>query len=210
MWYHRIFESNTKWVEKKLEGDKDFFKKLSKGQNPEYLYIGCSDSRVSAEELMGVAPGELFVHRNIGNIVINSDSNLNAVVQYAVEYLKVKHIIICGHYDCGGIKAALNPKDMGQLNSWLQSIRDVYHTHREELDAIADKQLKLDRLSELNVKEQCLNIMKIDHVQKSWTEREYPHVHGWVFDIRTGKLIDLNLNTRELYNEVKDIYNIDF
>lgn len=210
MWYHKIFENNRKWIDKKLGEDADFFKKLAKGQNPEYLYIGCSDSRVSAEELLGVKPGELFVHRNIANLVTNTDSNINAVVQYAVEYLKVKHIIVCGHYDCGGINAALHPNDMGQLNGWLQTVREVYHTHREELDAIEDQRTKYDRLVELNVREQCLNIMKIDHVQKAWTTRQYPHVHGWIFDIRTGKVIDLDLNTRELFNEVEDIYNIDF
>lgn len=210
MWYNDIFESNRKWVERCKSLDSSYFEKLSMGQSPEYLYIGCSDSRVSVEELMGVKPGELFVHRNIGNIVVNTDSNINAVVQYAVEHLKVKHIIICGHYECGGIKAAMHPEDMGQLNGWLQTIRDVYHTHREELDSIEELSQRYDRLAELNVREQCINIMKIDHVQRSWTQRQYPHVHGWVFDVRTGLLKDLNLNTRELFNEVEDIYNIDF
>ncbi len=210
MWYKNIFSRNAQWVNSRLEQDPDYFKKLSHGQNPEYLYIGCSDSRVSAEELMGVSPGELFVHRNIGNLVVNADSNINAVVQYAVEHLHVKHIIVCGHYDCGGIKAALHPEDMGQLNSWLQAIRDVYHTHREELDAIEDSHQKYDRLVELNVREQCLNIMKIDHVQRAWSRTGLPHVHGWVFDIHTGLLKDLDLKSRELFAEVKDIYNIDF
>lgn len=159
---------------------------------------------------MGVKPGELFVHRNIGNIVINTDSNINAVVQYAVEHLKVKHIIICGHYECGGVKAAMHPEDMGQLNGWLQTIRDVYHAHRAELDSIDSLTERYDRLVELNVREQCINMMKIDHVQRSWTLRQYPHVHGWVFDVRTGKLKDLELNTRELFCEVEDVYNIDF
>ncbi len=210
MWYKDIFENNRKWVERCTASDPNYFEKLSMGQNPEYLYIGCSDSRVSVEELMGVKPGELFVHRNIGNIVVNSDSNINAVVQYAVEHLKVKHIIICGHYECGGIKAAMHPEDMGQLNGWLQTIRDVYHTHRSELDAIEQLSKRYDRLVELNVREQCINIMKIDHVQRSWVERQYPHVHGWIFDVRSGKLKDLELNTREIFNEVEDIYNIDF
>ncbi len=210
MWYNDIFENNRNWVEQCTARDSSFFEKLSMGQSPEYLYIGCSDSRVSVEELMGVKPGELFVHRNVGNIVVNTDSNINAVVQYAVEHLKVKHIIICGHYECGGIKAAMHPEDMGQLNGWLQMIRDVYHTHRGELDAIENLSKRYDRLVELNVREQCINIMKIDHVQRSWTERQYPHVHGWIFDVRTGLLKDLGLNTRELFNEVEDIYNIDF
>ncbi len=210
MWCKDIFEHNRLWVEKCKASDPDYFKNLSMGQNPDYLYIGCSDSRVSVEELMGAKPGELFVHRNIGNIVVNTDSNINAVVQYAVEHLKVKHIIICGHYECGGIKAAMHPEDMGQLNGWLQTIRDVYHTHRTELDAIELLSERYDRLVELNVREQCINIMKIDHVQRSWVERSYPHVHGWIFDVRSGELKDMGLNTRELFNEVEDIYNIDF
>ncbi len=210
MWYNTIFENNKKWVERKLAVNKDYFKELSMKQSPEYLYIGCSDSRVSIEKLMGLQPGELFVHRNIGNIVVGTDGNINAVIQYAVEHLHVKHIIVCGHYNCGGIKSAMHPEDMGQLNGWLQVIRDVYHAHREELDAVEDIEDRYDRLVELNVREQCLNVMKIDHVQRSWVNNQYPEVHGWIFDIRTGFLKDLNLNTRELFNEVEDIYNIDF
>ncbi|MFR9602685.1 MAG: carbonic anhydrase [Rikenellaceae bacterium] len=210
MWYKDIFENNQKWVERKLTKDPDYFKKLSAQQNPEYLYIGCSDSRVSIEKLMGLQPGELFVHRNIGNIVVNTDSNINAVIQYAVEHLHVKHIIVCGHYNCGGVRSAMHPTDMGQLNGWLQVIRDVYHTHRDELDAIHDIEQRYDRLVELNVREQCLNVMKIDHVQRSWVSKQIPQVHGWIFDMRTGLLKDLDLNTRELFNEVEDIYNIDF
>ncbi len=210
MWYKDIFDNNQRWVERKLASDPEYFSKLSTQQSPEYLYIGCSDSRVSIEKLMGLQPGELFVHRNIGNIVVNTDSNVNAVVQYAVEHLHVKHIIICGHYNCGGVKSAMHPTDMGQLNGWLQIIRDVYHTHRSELDAIEDLDARYDRLVELNVREQCLNVMKIDHVQRSWVKNQIPQVHGWIFDIRTGLLKDLDLNTRELFEEVEDIYNINF
>ncbi len=210
MWYKTIFENNKKWVDRKLAANENYFKELSMKQSPEYLYIGCSDSRVSIEKLMGLQPGELFVHRNIGNIVVGTDGNINAVIQYAVEHLHVKHIIVCGHYNCGGIKSAMHPTDMGQLNGWLQVIRDVYHTHREELDQIEDIEDRYDRLVELNVREQCLNVMKIDHVQRSWVNNQYPEVHGWIFDIRTGFLKDLNLNTRELFNEVEDIYNIHF
>jgi carbonic anhydrase len=154
-------------------------KNWQKGQCPEFLYIGCSDSRVTAEDLMGVQPGEVFIHRNIANQVISTDSNVNSVVQYAVEHLKVKHIIVCGHYECGGVKAALNPSDMGQLNSWLQTLRDVYRLHRQELDTIDDAQKRFDRLVELNVREQCINIIKIDHVQRSWYQTGYPKIHGW-------------------------------
>lgn len=193
---------------KKLKEDSKFFENLSQGQNPEILYIGCSDSRVTAEELMGANPGEIFVHRNIANLVINTDNNLNAVVQYAVEILKVKHIIVCGHYDCGGVQAALNPSDMGQLNSWLQTLRDVFRLHRVELDSIQDEHKRFDRLVELNVYEQCINVVKIDHVQKSRYSTGFPSVHGWVFDVRTGKLIDLEMDIVKLYKNIWKIYDI--
>ncbi len=206
--FEKIFKNNEAWVAEKLSLDSDYFTKLSKGQNPEFLYIGCSDSRVTAEDLMGLNPGEVFIHRNIANLVVSTDSNLNAVVQYAVEYLKVKHIIICGHYECGGVKAALNPSDMGQLNSWLQTLRDVYRFHSEELDSITDQQKRFDRLVELNVREQCINIIKIDHVQKMWYRSHYPTIHGWVFDVRTGKLIDLKLDMEAEFESVRTIYDL--
>ncbi len=206
--FSRIFENNEKWIAEKLSVNPEYFNELAKGQNPEFLYIGCSDSRVTAEDLMGVQPGEVFVHRNIANQVIATDNNVNAVVQYAVEHLKVKHIIVCGHYECGGVKAALNPSDMGQLNSWLQTLRDVYRFHRKELDAIDDTQKRFDRLVELNVREQCINIIKIDHVQRAWYKTGYPKIHGWVFDVKTGKLIDLKLNMEEEFKEVRSIYDL--
>jgi carbonic anhydrase len=158
---------------------------------------------------MGVQPGEVFIHRNIANLVVSTDNNLNAVVQYAVEYLNVKHIIVCGHYECGGVKAAMNPSDMGQLNSWLQTLRDVYRLHQTELDAITDGQKKFDRLVELNVREQCINIIKIDHVQKAWhaTNGEF-NIHGWVFDVRTGKLIDLELDMVKEFSSIYIIYSL--
>ena len=207
--FKKIFENNKKWVSDKLDSDPNYFEKLAKGQHPEFLYIGCSDSRVTAEDLMGVNPGEVFIHRNIANQVISTDNNLNAVVQYAVEHLKVKHIIICGHYECGGIKAAMNPSDMGQLNAWLQSLRDVYRYHREELDAIVEEQKRFDRLVELNVLEQCLNIIKIDHVQRAWYKTGYPRIYGWVFDVRTGNLIDLGLDMEKEFSNIRKIYDLD-
>ena len=209
MKFKKIFENNERWVAQKLSLDSDYFEKLSKGQTPDFLYIGCADSRVTAEDLMGVNPGEVFIHRNIANLVISTDNNVNAVVQYAVEYLKVKHIIVCGHYECGGVKAALTPSDMGQLNSWLQTIRDVYRIHREELDAITDSQKRYDRLVELNVLEQCINIVKIDHVQREWYKTGFPTIHGWVFDVRTGKLIDQGLNMEQIFGELSSIYNLN-
>lgn len=186
----------------------DYFKHLSQGQHPEFLYIGCSDSRVTAEDLMGLQPGEVFIHRNIANQVIPTDNNINAVIQYAVEHLKVKNIIVCGHYECGGVKAALHPSDMGQLNSWLQTLRDVRRLHRAELDTIKDEHALFDRLVELNVREQCMNIIKIDHVQKAWYKTGFPHIHGWVFDVRTGKLIDLGLKMEQEFAPIREIYDL--
>ena len=206
--FTRFSENNKKWIAEKLSEDPDYFTKLSKGQSPEFLYIGCSDSRVTAESLMGVSPGEVFIHRNVANLVISTDNNINAVVQYAVEHLKVKHIIVCGHYECGGVKAALNPSNMGQLNSWLQTLRDVYRIHRAELDSISDEHTRFDRLVELNVREQCINIIKIDHVQRSWYKTGYPHIHGWVFNVRNGQLIDLDLKMEKVFSEVRSIYDL--
>ena len=206
--YETIFENNKKWVEEKLGEDADFFNKLSEGQTPEYLYIGCSDSRVSAEELMGLKPGEVFVHRNISNVVNTLDMNATAVIQYAVENLKVKHIIVCGHYGCGGIKAAMTPEDYGLMNPWLRTIRDVYRLHQEELDNIKDPHKKYDRLVELNVQEQCINIIKMACVQERYLIDEYPMVHGWVFDMKTGKLVDLKIDFKKILKNIQKIYDL--
>lgn len=206
--FNKIFENNEKWIAEKLSHNPDYFKNLSKGQSPEFLYIGCSDSRVTAEDLMGLQPGEVFIHRNVANQVIPTDNNINAVIQYAVEHLKVKHIIICGHYECGGVKAALHPSDMGQLNSWLQTLRDVRRLHKTELASINDEQQLFDRLVELNVREQCMNVIKIDHVQRSWYKTGFPQVHGWVFNVRNGKLIDLGLKMEKEFMEIRAIYDL--
>jgi len=206
--FDKIFENNKKWISDKLSIDPDYFKKLSTGQHPEFLYIGCSDSRVTAEDLMGLNPGEVFIHRNVANLVVSTDNNLNAVVQYAVEHLKVKHIIVCGHYECGGVKAAMNPSDMGQLNSWLQTLRNVYRFHQVELDQIKDNQKRFDRLVELNVREQCINIIKIDHVQRAWYKTTYPRIYGWVFDVRSGKIIDLGLDMEKEFSSIRSIYDL--
>jgi len=203
-----IFQNNEKWIAEKLALDPQYFAKLAEGQNPEFLYIGCSDSRVSAEELMGLKPGEMFVHRNIANQVVAADNNINSVIQYAVEHLKVKHIIVCGHYECGGVRAAMTPSDLGQLNSWLQTLRDVYRLHHKELDAVKDERKRFDRLVELNVLEQCINIVKIDHVQRSWYNSGYPKIYGWVFNLRTGRLVDLKLDMQEEFKEMRAIYDL--
>src|SRR5436190_13525524 len=159
--YAEIFENNRKWIAEKTGTNKDFFSQLAQDQNPEYLYIGCSDSRVTAEELMGLGPGEVFVHRNVANLVCNVDLNVMSVINYAIRHLKVKHIIVCGHYNCGGVKAAMQPKDLGILNPWLRNIRDVYRLHMEELDVISDEKKRYNRLVELNVQEQCVNVIKL-------------------------------------------------
>ena len=206
--YEVIFENNKNWVESKLAEDKDFFKTLSASQTPDYLYIGCSDSRVSAEEMMGLKPGEVFVTRNGANVVNTLDMSATAVIQYAVEHLKVKHIIVCGHYGCGGVKAAMTPQDLGLMNPWLRNIRDVYRLHQAELDAIEDDQKRYDRLVELNVQEQCINVIKMAVVQEQYLVDEYPIVHGWVFDLKTGKIIDLEIDFESILKDIQKIYNL--
>ena len=206
--YEKIFENNRKWAAEKRATDKDFFENLAKGQHPDFLYIGCSDSRVTAEELMGLKPGELFVHRNIGNVISNNDLNAMSVINYAVTQLQVKHIVVCGHYECGGVKAAMQQKDMGILNPWLRNIRDVHRLHKEELNAIQNDAERYNRLVELNTEEQCINIMKTAVVQKAYLKSGYPRVHGWIFDVRTGELIDLNFDFRKKLKDIQEIYNL--
>ncbi|MFZ1664814.1 MAG: carbonic anhydrase [Flavobacteriales bacterium] len=206
--YIKIFENNRRWITSMTKTDADFFKKLAIDQNPEYLYIGCSDSRVTAEELMGAGPGDVFVHRNVGNLVNNTDMNAMCVIDYAVRMLKVKHIVVCGHYGCGGIKAAMTPQDLGILNPWLRNIRDVYRLHHAELEAITDEKLRYDRLVELNVQEQCVNVIKHAIVQQRYVAEGFPVVHGWVFDMRTGQLKDLEIDFPKLLNEIQEVYNL--
>ncbi|MGF1559169.1 MAG: carbonic anhydrase [Flavobacteriaceae bacterium] len=203
-----VFENNKTWIAEKLASDQDYFEKLGKGQNPELLYIGCSDSRVSAEELMGAVPGEVFVHRNIANMVISIDLNVMSVVNYAVDHLKVSHIVVCGHYACGGVKAAMQSADLGILNPWLRNIRDVYRIHRNELNNIDDENKKYDRLVELNVKEQCVNLIKTASVQKAYRDRGLI-LHGWVFDVHTGKLIDLKIDFDGYLKNIMEIYHLE-
>lgn len=203
----RVFENNETWISNKLELNPNYFDNLSKGQNPDILYIGCSDSRVSAEELMGLEPGEVFVHRNIANMVVNIDLNCMSVLNYAVNHLKVNHVVVCGHYFCGGVKAAMQAQDLGLLNPWLRNIRDVYRTHKVELNSIEDETIKYNRLVELNVEEQCINLIKTADVQKAYKERGLK-VHGWVFDIKSGKLIDLHINLDQIMHDIMEIYDL--
>lgn len=204
----RVFENNEKWIKEKLDLDTDYFDKLGQGQSPELLFIGCSDSRVTAEELMGLGPGEAFVHRNIANMVISIDLNVMSVVTYAVEYLKVQDVVVCGHYGCGGVKAAMQSADLGILNPWLRNIRDVYRIHKLELDGILNEEKKYERLVELNVKEQCVNLIKTSSVQKAYRDRGLK-VHGWVFDVHTGKLVDLQIDFEKYLRDIMEIYHLD-
>ena len=205
----QIFTNNKKWVQEKLNLDSNYFNNLSKGQNPDILYIGCSDSRVTAEELMGVSPGDAFIHRNIANMVPNTDLSSMSVINYAVSHLEVKHVVVCGHYYCGGVKAAMQSDDLGILNPWLRNIRDVYRLHKEELIAISDDENRYKRLVELNVQEQCINVIKTADVQKAYRDRGIT-VQGWVFDIHSGKLIDLNIDFDKILEHVKEIYRLDY
>lgn len=203
-----VFINNEKWVSEKLSINPDYFKNLAKGQSPEILYIGCSDSRVTAEDLMGVQPGEVFIHRNIANLVNNIDLNVMSVINYAIRHLEVKHVVVCGHYNCGGVKAAMQPKDLGILNPWLRNIRDVYRLHKTELNAIADEESRYNRLVELNVQEQCVNLIKTAAVQQAHKERGLT-VHGWVFNIHNGQLIDLKIDFPSILKEIISIYKLD-
>jgi carbonic anhydrase len=203
----QIFKNNKEWIAGKLKKDINFFKNLSKGQEPKILYIGCSDSRVTAEDLMGVQPGDVFVHRNLANMVPNTDLSAMSVINYAVNHLEVKHIVICGHYNCGGVKAAMQSRDLGILNPWLRNIRDVYRLHKDELNLIDNEEDKYNRLVELNVQEQCINVIKTSDVQKAYRKREIS-VHGWVFDIHSGKLIDLKIDFDKILKGIMEIYHL--
>ncbi|WP_456376756.1 carbonic anhydrase [Lutibacter sp.] len=203
----KIFENNKQRIIEKLKIDPNHFKKLAKTQNPDILCISCSDSRVPIEDLMGAKPGEVFIHRNIANMVPNTDLNVMSVINFSVVHLKVKHIIVCGHYECGGVKAAMQAKDLGLLNPWLRNIRDVYRLHKKELDLIKNEDDKYKRLIELNVQEQCVNILKTSDVQLAYRDRELT-VHGWVFDIHSGELIDLNIDFDKMLQEIMEIYRL--
>ena len=204
----RVFQNNETWIKEKLAIDANYFETLGQGETPELLFIGCSDSRVTAEELMGLGPGEVFVHRNIANMVAGTDLNVMSVIEYAVIYLKVNHVVVCGHYECGGVKAAMQSADLGILNPWLRNIRDVFRIHKTELNAIQNESDKYDRLVELNVQEQCVNLIKTAAVQKAYRARGL-RVHGWVFDVHTGKLIDLKIDFDTILKNIMEIYHLD-
>jgi len=185
--YEQLLTENKAWAANMVKADPEFFKKLSELQTPEYLWIGCSDSRVPANQITGTTPGEIFVHRNVANLVINTDVNVLSVLDYAVNQLKVKHVIVCGHYGCGGIKAAITHQDFKYvLNMWLRNIKDVYRIHRSELDLIFDQEKKADRLVELNVMEQVFNLAKTSIIQRAWKNEQRPDLHGWVYGLKDG------------------------
>jgi carbonic anhydrase len=207
--YEQVFENNKKWVADQKAADPEYFDKLAQGQSPDFLYIGCADSRVPANQIMGTHPGDVFVHRNIANIVVNTDLNAHSVIEYAVNHLEVDHIVVCGHYGCGGVKAAMQPQDLGVLNGWLREIRDVYRLHKDELNAIEDEAARYRRLVELNVQEQCIHIMKTASVQKHYMKRKHPVVHGWVYDIGDGIIHDLKLPFEGILEDIREIYRLD-
>lgn len=184
--YKRLLLANKAWAAEKLELDESYFDNLAADQKPDFLWIGCSDSRVPANELTGTHPGEMFVHRNVANLVVHTDMNMLSVLQYAVEVLKVKHILVVGHYQCGGVKASMGNKDLGLINKWLRNIKDVYDKHEAELDAITNEKNRFDRLVELNVVEQVKNLSKTTIIQKAWHKGEQVHLHGWVFGLHDG------------------------
>jgi carbonic anhydrase len=206
--FEKLLLENKAWAREKVQSDPEYFKRLAGIQTPEFLWIGCSDSRVPANEITGTEPGEIFVHRNIANLVIHTDVNLLSVLEYAVVHLKVKHIIICGHYGCGGIKAAMTNHDFKQvLNMWLRNIKDVYRLHADELNAIPDENQRADRLTELNVKEQIMHLAKTSIVQKAWKHDQRPQLHGWVYGLANGILkpiVTMNPN-----DPIDDLYKYD-
>ena len=205
--YKELLKGNKLWVNEKLRQDPQFFERLSKGQNPEVLWIGCSDSRVPANEITGTNPGDIFVHRNIANMVVHSDMNMLSVLDYAVNILKVKHVIVCGHYGCGGVKAAMTNEQYGLVDNWLRHIKDVYRLHQEELDSITDEERRFNRFAELNVIEQVFDLSKTSIIQNAWRSRELPMVHGWIYDLRTGILQDLGVSLHSK-SKLPSIYNV--
>ncbi len=184
--YEKLLLQNKGWAAEKVQDDPEYFSRLSHLQEPEFLWIGCSDSRVPANEITGTDPGEIFVHRNIANMVVHTDLNMLSVLEYSVNVLKVKHVIVCGHYGCGGVKAAMTRHSVGIINKWLRNIKDVYRFHQEEVESIADEELRTNRLVELNVQEQVMNLAKTSIIQRAWKEDRRPHLHGWVYSLTDG------------------------
>ncbi len=207
--YKKILENNKKWVEKKLELNPDYFNNLAEGQRPPLLWIGCSDSRVPANEIIGAEPGEVFVHRNIANMVVHSDMNMLSVLDYAVNALKVKHVIVCGHYGCGGIKAAMGNNSIGIIDNWIRHIKDVYRFHQHELDNIENENERFNKFVEVNVKEQVLDLAKTSIVQNAWNNGQELSIHGWVYGLNSGYVTDLGLNFSS-DKDLDQVYQLKF
>ncbi|MBK7504023.1 MAG: carbonic anhydrase [Bacteroidetes bacterium] len=206
--YNKLIKGNKLFAESKLFHDPNYFNNLSKGQTPDYLWIGCSDSRVPANEITNTQSGEIFVHRNIANLVIHTDTNLLSVLEYAIKYLEVKHIIVCGHYGCGGVKASMTNTYHGFVDNWLRNIKDVYHKNKSELENIEDEELRANRLTELNVIEQVRNLAKTTIVQEAWTKRPL-HLHGWVYGLDSGLVKDLSV-VHDNMEDIDKIYQFTF
>jgi carbonic anhydrase len=207
--YNQLLENNKEWVAKKLDIDPDFFNKLAKGQQPPVLWIGCADSRVPANEIIGAGPGEVFVHRNIANMVVHTDMNMLSVLDYAVNVLKVKHVIVCGHYGCGGIKAAMGNNSIGLIDNWIRHIKDVYRFHHKELDSIENEEERFNRFVELNVSEQVFDLAKTSIVQNAWNNGHDLMVHGWVYGVHDGLIKDLKLTLKN-NDSLAEVYQLDF
>ena len=203
--YKKLLEGNKKFVEKSMDANPQFFTELAKCQTPKVLWICCADSRVPANQITGTLPGEVFVHRNIANVVVHTDMNCLSVLEYAVNVLKVEHVIVCGHYGCGGVAAALSGNRHGMIDNWLCHIKDVHRLHSDELDKIQDEEQKVRRLVELNVMEQVINVCKTSIIQESWANRDLPHIHGWVYELSNGYVKDLNVNIKGA-QDLEDIF----
>lgn len=205
--YKSLLENNKKWVAENLERDPQFFERLANGQQPPILWIGCSDSRVPANEIIGAAPGEVFVHRNIANMVVHSDMNMLSVLDYAVNVLKVKHVIVCGHYGCGGVQTAMTNKHVGLIDNWIRHIKDVYRLHATTLNAITDEKDRFDRFVELNVVEQVSDVAKTSIIQHAWTKGQEVHIHGWVYDIKDGLIRDMDITLKN-NDSLEEVYKL--
>ncbi len=206
--YEQLLLQNKAWVAQKNQEDGDFFNRLANIQTPEFLWIGCSDSRVPANEITGTSPGEIFVHRNIANMVVHTDMSMLSVLDYAVNVLEVKHVIVCGHYGCGGVRAALGNKQYGLIDNWIRHIKDVYRLHEEELESIEDPRQRETRFIELNVMEQVLDLSKTSIIQNSWEKRHSPYIHGWVYDVANGVIKDLKVSVHD-NSEIPEVYRFE-
>jgi carbonic anhydrase len=207
--YKKIVENNKKWVEEKLAISPEYFNNLAEGQQPPLLWIGCSDSRVPANEIIGAEPGEVFVHRNIANMVVHSDMNMLSVIDYAVNALKVKHVIVCGHYGCGGVKAAMGNSSIGIIDNWIRHIKDVYRFHQKYLDSIIDENERFNKFVEINVKEQVMDLAKTSIVQNAWKNGQELSLHGWVYGLNSGYITDLGVNF-SCDKDLDDVYQLKF